>query len=164
MHPRVERAFASLGIEPERADVSGHVGAYADLFCSLWRDGDGFLLVEHDVEPTAAALRQAESCPCGWGVSPYPGPGADYASAPLLTRSLGFVRFSDELVRALPRLPEAVDAVENAIPGHAARDWRRLDVRVSAALLSRNVAPCLHVPVPHHHRYAYGCACGEEHE
>lgn len=126
----------------ELVDVSDSPSAYHELVCQLWRDGKAFLLVEHDVVVNPRALRQALYCHCGWGVSPYAGPGGK-----VLTTSLGCTRFSTRYISEHPTAAEDAARVEN--DGLPRMDWRRLDVRLADQL----DFPHIHEPVRHLHDY-----------
>lgn len=144
-----------------------HVGrdplAYSRLLAGLWEAGDAFLVVEHDVEPTAEAVTQAAVCSCPWSVSPYKGSGPSHAEAAMLTGSLGCTRFSAALLAEVPDAMQRANALNDGAsvcpPGH----WQRLDARLLHVLRDAGFWPHQHVPVLHHHVYAYGCACGEDH-
>ena len=144
----------------ERFDVSGRTDAYQSLLNDLWSYGEPFCIIEHDIEINDRAVRQARHCSCSWGTSPYIGPGNE----DMLTKSLGFARFGKELLEAIPNFINDVAQVDDGkdvAPGH----WRRLDVRISAALANHGyVEPHLHEPVIQHHVYGGVCSCKQEHE
>lgn len=139
--------------------MSGSHESYWRLLSALWREGTAFLVVEHDIEVNPEAIRQAAECDCDWGVSPYRGPGGD-----LLYGSLGCTRFSARLLATAPDAIEQVGGIDDAGPAIPLRDWRRIDSRLLGVLRQRGHEPHVHAEVLHHHRYHYGCACGEEHE
>lgn len=163
IHPCTERALASLVPDVQRVDVGGDPLAYSRLLAELWASGDDFLVVEHDIQLTAEALRQAGECDCVWSTSPYRGAGTSWAAATLLTRSLGCTRFRGELTRRLPTVVAEANARNDmgsvCPPGH----WKGLDARLYSVLRGEGLEPHLHAEVPHHHLYSYGCACGGDH-
>ncbi len=65
-HPLAKRAHKKLGAE--LAPISG-VDGYHRLLERLWSEGETFLIVEQDIEPTPDALANAENCGCLWGIS-----------------------------------------------------------------------------------------------
>lgn len=144
-------------------DVSGDPYAYSRLLARLWREGESFLVVEHDIEVSGRAVRQARHCPCLWGLSPYAGPGPSFEGAALLTVALGCTRFSAKLLAKEPDALDEANAIDDAgsaaPPGH----WLRLDARLYSVLRQRGYMPHIHEAVAHHHQYAYGCACGRTH-
>lgn len=141
----------------ERVDVSGSDSAYWQLVAALWATGESFLLVEHDIEPTPKALRQARHCACWWSVSPYRGPNGD-----LLEGSLGFTRFRAQLLRAEPDLPHRACGNRD---GTVERNWRCLDTRLLGELWARGYRPHVHMPaVTQHHYYRGECTCGADHD
>lgn len=163
IHPLANAALQRLAPEAERVDVSASTEAYYRLVAELWHAGDDFLLIEHDIELTEAALAQALDCPCIWSTSPYRGPGTSYEGATVLTGSLGCTRFRAELIAAVPGALAEVGNVDDGGPAVPLRDWRRLDARLLGVLMAHGYAPHVHAEVIHHHPYPYGCACGREH-
>lgn len=156
--PRTEAALAAHAPDSERFDVSTNPESYWRLLSDLWSGGDGFLLVEHDIEIHSSVLPEC-GCPEPWCVWPYAGPAGP--DGPLLVQALGCVRFSTDLIRAEPDLMSEVGSISQGLP---ARDWRRLDVTIAPVLRARGYVPHLHdPPVAHHHRYPAGCSCGEDH-
>lgn len=138
--------------------MSGRDDAYARLVTELWTAAEDFVLIEHDMVPTEAALADAFACSCLWGVSPYNGPGLDP-----IYRSLGFVRFRSALMRREPDLMQHVTSLHDAIdtpPGH----WRSLDARLDGALRQRGYEMHTHSTVLQHHVYRGVCACMTDHE
>ena len=138
--------------------------SYGRLLDRLWHDGETFLLVEHDVELTGAALAEAIDCPCWWSVAPYTGEGITHVQASLIVQSLGCVRFRSELMAAAPGAIAQANSVRDAAsavcpPGH----WKCLDGRILSSLGLDGFRPHQHDEVPHHHQYNYGCACGGDH-
>lgn len=125
--------------------------AYSELLAELWREAEDFLVVEHDIELTAEALREALECPCEWSTSPFPSPGPSP-----FTMSLGCTRFRKSLMEQLPQAVDRANRIDDSgsvcPPGH----WKLLDARLYSVL--RGTAPDLrsphlHSPVPHHHEY-----------
>lgn len=168
-HPLARASHDRLLPDAERVDVSKGDDAYWRLLGQLW-GGEEFGVVEHDIEVTEAAIQEAEECECLWASSPYRGPGHG-----LLLHSLGFVRFRQELLRAVPQLMGVVGQLKDSIevaPGH----WRRLDARTEGTLRDLEqrcgvaFAPHTHSEVLHHHVYqdperqsGWFCACGQDH-
>lgn len=145
-------------------DVGRDPFAYARLLEQMWADGESFLIVEHDVQLTPRALRQALHCACWWSAAPYTGQGQTHRQASLIVQSLGCVRFRRQIIEAVPgaisRANSGQDAASSICPpGH----WKCLDGRILSSLGIEGFKPHQHDEVPHHHRYDYGCACGENH-
>lgn len=157
-HPLARASHDAIpGIE--RVDVSARTDAYQWLLSDLWGYQETFLIIEHDVESTDRAIKQARHCACLWGSSPYIGPGGK----DFVERGLGFVRFRKELMVAEPDLMGAVaglDDGKDVPPGH----WRRLDARIRGVLEGREYQAHIHSPVLQHHVFEGICACGTNHE
>lgn len=85
----------------------------------LWRDGETFCLVEHDVVPTPLMLARLEACPEPWCSHCYADPG--YPRLPML----GLCRFS----RALLARRTEVGVHVLRTDGHRTRTvgWRSLN-------------------------------------
>jgi hypothetical protein len=136
---------------------------YWRLLNDIWREGQAFLNVEHDIEIHGDVLPQVEACPEPWCVFSYYG-GADGAgNCQVIDGSLGCVRFSADMLTAEPTV---FDDLRDCNGQLACRDWHRLDVEIKPALIARGYAIHHHEPmVLHHHVYLpKGCACGGVHE
>lgn len=113
-------ATLALTAEGVPHDVRVLVGdlEYGALVEELWDDGQGFVLVEHDVAPWFGAVAQLAECERDWCMFHYPKAGG------MLIRGLGCTKFSDRLVRDYPDLPDAWKDT----------DWRILDGAVAVAI------------------------------
>lgn len=149
-----------MAVEALRRHAPGaeviHLGlahdAYYRLLTELWEAGEGFLIVEHDVEIHAGVIPGMERCENDWCLHGYFGAGLP---PQLLTGSLGCTRFSAGLLARHPAF----------MAGLPVRDWRRLDCEIHPRLVALGEKPCVHEPpVDHHHVYAGVCACGRCHE
>lgn len=150
VHPRTERALRAFAPHARLFALSHHPHSYYQFFCERWQEGEGFPLVEHDIELHADVLPQLEACESPWCIFPYQGPPNT-----IFARSLGCTRFSTELIRTRGSLAVELEC----------RDWRRMDTAINYNLQQLGYQPCIHEPiVKHHHVYADGCACGEDHQ
>src|SRR5262245_35332543 len=91
-------ALRAEGVAHDVLQCDGRFG-YGEWLSILWRSGDGFILIEHDIAPWVGAIAQLMDCPRDWCAFRYPKGGRPI-------RALGCVKFSTSLVRALPDLPE----------------------------------------------------------
>ena len=115
--------------------------AYWRLLCQLWADGQDFILIEHDIVPTAEVFRQFRWCPSAWCTFGYYQHDAKGPTALLLTASLGCARFRPDLMVERPDLMvRAGQRDMGSGPGH----WARLDQAVAAELAP--LEPCVHEP------------------
>lgn len=157
LHPSVIPAILTGGYVPQVVDVSPDPEAYFRLWAALWRSGETFALVEHDIEVLPGQLAALEACPRPWCAYSYPVYWGDIAETYGGPYGLGCVRFAGELTRRRPDIVELVDAA-TLPPEWPRRSWGALDSRVSAALRSSETV-CQHRPnVVHHHRYNYAGA------
>ena len=130
--------------------MGGSPYAYAELLARLWAEGDGFVVVEHDIEIHGDVLPGFAACGEPWCVFPYPGPG-DHAGNRLLDHALGCTRFGASLLKAEPGVP----------PGPGSH-WGSLDARLYHVLVGRGYRPHVHLPpVVHHHERDGRCDCGQ---
>lgn len=133
----------------EREDLS-----YYELLCRLWRDGESFLIVEHDIEIHDRVVPVSAACSEWWCVWPYNGagrPGTDR----MLYRALGCTKFHADLLAAHPRFMDELPV----------RHWKRLDSEVNPGLTRLGLEPHVHAPpVTHHHVYDGVCACEQDHD
>ncbi len=155
LHPATVASLTAY--QAEFRDVSCKTDSYYELLVEVWSRGESALIVEHDIEATDRAIRQARHCACEWSVSPYRGPGNG-----MLEKSLGFTRFRGGLMRSHPDVMAEVGTMADS-PQIGPRHWARLDCWMLAALMRRGLKPHIHDEVKHHHVYETGCACGEEH-
>ncbi len=125
------RALEQEGVEHSERVCRGDHG-YGRLVAELWADGEGFVLVEHDVVPWVGAISQMEDCPGDWC-------GFRYAKCRSTVRALGLVKFSDDLVGAYPELSR----------GWAREPWQTLESAVLRAVHSV-VEVCKHGPPAGH--------------
>lgn len=136
-------------------DVSGSDYAYHDLLARLWSEGDGLILVEHDVVPSEEGYESLKRCRKPWCALPYPiGPHAPN-DAHMAGDSLGCTKFSGRLMRRFPGvMEEAADHPRGA--GMPPRHWTRLDTRIWGVLNDYGLRPHVHDhwPARHLHHYA----------
>jgi hypothetical protein len=146
--------------------------SYWEFLSRLWAKGESVVLVEHDIEVHSGVVPGFESCPEPWCVHPFsrllPGPHSTWdgdgwsAGIALLTKSLGCVRWSAELMAAEPDLMEAVATVQvgGTPPGH----WKTLDDAIARVLEARGYSAHVHSPEVRHHHFLERwnvCACGD---
>jgi hypothetical protein len=168
-HPDAERALREHAPGAEWWDVSESLFSYSQLVEDLWKTGESFLIVEHDIEVNQKALAQAKHCNCSWGVSPYKASSFyGFEEAPLLSTALGFTRFGASLLREFPDAVSRANAIDDEGSICPPGDWRRFDARLYSVLTDPKNGgrrPHIHAEVIHHHHYSnYGCSCGRDHE
>ncbi len=116
---------------------SDRLGYWA-LLRDLWAKGESFTLVEHDVVPHAAALRELAECDMAWCAFPYAvGDG-------MLVTALGCTKFGAALIERHPNLLTGI--------ARAHRDWQSLDAIIVGSLHQRREVEHVHwPPVGHVH-------------
>jgi hypothetical protein len=123
-------------------DVSGSDTAYAELLRELWREQEGFCIVEGDVVPLPWTLAEFAVCP-----EPYC--AAPYALEAFVGVALGCTRFSSLFLRCYPDAAEIAARIPSPFgePGH----WRQLDVWLQGAVLRDEYGwqPHAHAEVMH---------------
>lgn len=154
LHPTVVPAILAAGY---RAEVVPLVGdeAYHDLFCRLWKDGETFAIVEHDIEVAPGTLAALEACPEWWCANSYWiywGDCMDRFGVP----GLGCTRFAAPLIAAHPDLPDLLAATDTG-SGRPPKHWMSLDAAVAQWLRGpfQHVCHRHHPNVAHHHDYVY---------
>lgn len=138
---RPETRAALIPFDAEFVSTAASPTAYWECLSALWQAGEGFLLVEHDMEPLARHIEKMAGCPDPWCAAPY-----WLANGQRFETALGFSKFSTELLTAERDLMAEVGEIAGDLP---AKDWRRLDVRVQLVLRRRGYTPHLHDPVTH---------------
>lgn len=175
VHPKADDALARYAPEAEFVDVSESDTAYHSLLCRLWKEGEAFALIEHDVEIGPHTVADLRACH-PWCVFPFaralPGPHATWLAdegrwsegIALLERSLGCTRFGSWMIQHEPDLMTAALAApipwEDGVKGH----FRRLDNALGHVLAERHYDPHIHHPeVVHHHWLSRWncCTCGD---
>ncbi len=149
LHPLTLAALKRYAPDADLVDLGLAWDAYYLFLAQLWDEGEGFLIVEEDIEIHADVIPQLEACPEPWCLFGFPGAGGA-----LLHGSLGCTRFSTELIAAVPDLMSKLPV----------RDWKRLDSEILPALLKRGYEQHIHEPpVPHHHYRPERrlCDCGQ---
>lgn len=115
--------------------VKGEHG-YRLLLAEMWRRGQPFTLVEHDVAPRLGQIEQLEDCSepwCHYGYCP-----GDW------TPTFGCVRFSAELIAGTPGIFE-----DESWP------WGQLDAKFQVEARRLGWEPHWHYPHVLHTRFAY---------
>jgi hypothetical protein len=136
LRPAVKQLGEDVGAE--FIDVSGSDLAYGELVADLWQQGDSFLLLEHDVLPTAALLEEMWNCGSEWCA----GFAWGYAEfrhlrpARFRVTALMLNKFGADLLRQTPAVPSAVRV-----------RWTQVDLALLGVLAQH--APCLHGPMTH---------------
>jgi len=130
-----ENCLASLalraeGIYHETRICDGAFG-YGKLVADLWRQGRGFILVEHDIVPWPGALKAMWECSRDWCGYPYLYDYHTYEAKSrrryLRSHAIGCVKFSDVLVKGFPELP-----TERQWENH---HWQELDGVIGRAIV-----------------------------
>jgi hypothetical protein len=130
-------ALQQLGRSVDMVDTSASDESYAELLAALWAGDDDFLLIEHDMIPTTAAVQAMEECADVWCANPY---RVNHQVGEYIV-GLGFTRFRAQLCRAVP---DAVKRAGRLAGGYPARHWARVDARLAMVL-------DLAGQRPHHH-------------
>lgn len=119
--------------------------AYWRLLHRLWTAPGDLTVVEHDVVPAAGVVAAMTGCARPWCVSPYP------LQAGWATQALGCTRLAGRLKTRHPDLiGRAGDIADHDV---AAKDWRRLDVRLAGLLRGLGYRPHRHRRSTHLHNY-----------
>jgi len=113
------RVLATEGV-PHEVHIMASDTDYADLVADCWESGYGFVIVEHDSCPWLGAIDQITACVQPWCSFYYAREGGK-------TRSLGCVKFADNLVQFSPQLAK----------GWRGTHWRELDGVVLRAVSKR---------------------------
>lgn len=143
-------ALDNSGYEWTPVDVTGSQTAYTELMQKLWRAGESFAIVEHDIVPWRGALAELDECHHPWCGFSYPfGQGA--------IEGLGCTRFQDVLLAAYPSAVD--DTLTEATEVHPRGHWCSLDDRLMRVLMRLGARRHVHGPlVGHLYPYpSHGC-------
>lgn len=156
LRPETRAALEADGIEAEYVNVNGSQTAYHELLERTWREGRGFVIVEHDIVPWPGALRTLWDCSCDWG-------GYAYPTSTAWNAWLGCTKFSDALVVGVPALWDAIANLR--YDGTNRKYWGRLDTRMKQVLEdSQGLRMHVHWPAVGHPTKVppiMNCACGK---
>lgn len=130
----------------EAVDVSGADDAYFKVLAAQWREPGDLLIVEHDMLPADGCVDEMLACRWGWCSAPY-----EVANRQQITDGLGCTKFSGTLKMLRPQFMDEVGAIDD--DGLPAKNWRRLDTRISRVLRAAGHRPHLHAPALHLHDY-----------
>lgn len=116
---------------------------YHDLLAGMWTGAEDLIVVEQGVDPAPGVVSTMAACRRPWCASPY------WVGHSWLADGLGCTRIA---ARVQVRHPDlwATFEVDDGLP---ARDWRRVDTRLSAALRRRGYRPHVHARSRHLHDY-----------
>lgn len=150
--PETRAALDASGYPWIDAEVAGDTG-YTMLLAALWRDGEAFTIVEHDIIPHPGAPAELEACPEPWCAFGYRYQHGTHAG-------LGCARFSARLLAAVPDAVEQTLAESDEV--HPAGHWCNLDDRLCRVLARYGFASHRHSPeVGHLSPWpAHGCVPG----
>jgi hypothetical protein len=134
--PTVAReSVASLALRmegiPHSEEVLRDDFAYGKLFTRLWDEGEGFIIVEHDIVPWPGALQAMLDCTVEWCGYKYPY-FTNYDPTDHLrffgSHGLGCVKFDDRLVQNYPDLAQRGQWDK--------RDWQSLDGLIGKTIVA----------------------------
>lgn len=113
-------------VNPTVVDVETHyVGEsdedYFDLLAQMWRMQESFIVVEHDILVTEAAIMGLIECPQTWCSCPYPWYNG-------LLHGLGCTKFDAQIMQEYPKLFDVTAAMYNDV--HPAKHWCNIDDRI----------------------------------
>lgn len=128
------------------------VEAYYNLCAQLWREGEAFAIVEHDVELLGGELAAFEICPEPWCAHSYEVFAGDVATAYGGPFALGCVRFSADLMASYPWAVEEAGKLD-LHPVHPPRSYAVMDSTLTCILRKVAQAHQHHPNVKHHHNY-----------
>jgi hypothetical protein len=157
LHPDTAAALAPFGQRVRYVDVSAP-NAYWELFRDLWRAGEDFILIEHDVVPRPQTIARFDRCRESWCSCSYLWhwkPAYQWIKdrePRVLNADLGCARFRAEVMAAAPELGDDAilgEVVENWRPGLPLPYWLVDDVVRAVLLLRRKFVFCQHERVGH---------------
>lgn len=105
---------------------------YGTLLSYLWKVGEGFIVVEHDVVPFPGAIDGLRECKEEWCVHKYP------PAPKTLYYALGCMKVSDSLIERARDLPDRFNWEET--------EWNQLDGKVYPAIMEQIKLPHVHEP------------------
>jgi hypothetical protein len=139
--PETRAALDELWPTWEAVPMAYDRQAYWRLFVKLWKAGDDFASLEHDVVPHSGVFPAFVGCPEWWCLFPYEAHDERGGLGRMLTECLGCVRFRAELMATRPGVMYAAGLLDmGSGPGH----WARLSEAVLEVLAP--LRPHVHEP------------------
>ena len=128
-------ALRQDGVEFRAEHMTDDEG-YFRMMERLWKTGETFAVVEHDVVVWPGAIQQLEDCSELWCTFPY------YCSVGWIKDGLGCTKFSAELIRRYP------DFLKEPFPTCCAhtRHYCGLDRLIAHRMLELGIEPHVHEP------------------
>jgi hypothetical protein len=129
----LSRASADYLVIPLQGD-----DGYWRALRALWGEGEGFIVVEHDIVVWPGAMAELVACPRDWCQCPY-----SYGRAGGTIVGLGCTKFSTFL---LDRYPDVMEEAWDPVPEmtdhrHPPGHWCRLDARLQRVLVDHGETP-----------------------
>lgn len=137
VEPATEKALADTGWKWSRAYVGHSEEAYWEVLSRLWRIGETFCVVEHDVIVRPDSLSELAQCSSDWCSFEVPYGCGIYAG-------LSCAKFSAALIARHPDTLEKVG--ERSDEGHLPKHWCRLDSWLQVVLREKGESMCVHSP------------------
>jgi hypothetical protein len=142
LHPQT-RAWA-VQHSARIIDLAADHESYWRLLAAEWARPEDLLLVEHDMLPAPGVTESMTACPRPWCTSPY------RIEHSWLDDGLGCVKLAARLKQRHPDLMTRLGEISDGSP---AKDWHRLDTRLSALLRGHGYRPHPHRRSEHLHNY-----------
>jgi hypothetical protein len=124
--------------------------AYWRFLADDWDIGRRFntdtVIVEQDIVPAPGVVERMLACRRPWCASPYV-----IGAGTVLADGLGCTKFAARLKTRHPDLMEQVGRIDD--DGLPAKNWRRLDTRISRLLRQLGYRPHVHARSEHLHDY-----------
>lgn len=149
LHPGTEH-WAKIYTNTELVELdAGDDTAYWRLLAMAWRESGDLVIVEQDIVPPLDGIESMARCPRRWCTCVY-----EIAHGTWLDSGLGCVKFSARAKHHYPALMDRVGYIDN--DGSPAKDWHRLDTRVSLVMHQLDYLPHSrgHGKAQHMHDYS----------
>jgi hypothetical protein len=141
LRPETYLALEKTDYDYETEYVGISDDAYWTLLAKLWKAGEAFIIVEHDIVPTETALFQLAACDQDWCAWPY-----DYFSQ---AYGLACMKFEAELISRHPNLIEQIAQMSDT--EHPPKHWCRLDAWLERTLWASGEPLHRHIGEPLRH-------------
>ena len=126
LRKETKKALKQTGYKFETVFVGNSDSDYFDLLSDLWRKGETFAIVEHDIVVHPTALAELEQCSSDWCAFP-----SYYFNSTHV--GLGCVKFGSTLIKAHPYAMDQVGTISDN--RHEVKHWCRLDAWLQQRVL-----------------------------
>jgi hypothetical protein len=139
LHPDTRRVLLELPSDRYEVEFVDCVDnwSYHNAFNRYWREGQRFMIVEHDLVPTLEQLDELAACEYAWCTQPYTHPYHEGKHHTAIFEAFGVVCFKEWAMEFMPDI--TIDMLDIKKVDNKFARWIQLDSRFLSAATKRGV-------------------------